>query len=116
MRAMLAAMTTGDDEQASADTSGLEVRVLEARAVDEMVAKIIAASSAPRAAESVERWLAEHPTELWTARGHDHAVVGGTLMYLHDAPDGTVIPHECHPNGRERVYTDLAHAEEAYRI
>ena len=109
---MLAAMTTG----AAESPDGVEVRILEARAVDDMVAKIVNASSAAGAAEFVRRWLAEHPTELWTARGHDHAVVGGTLMYLHDAPDGTVIPHECHPNGRERVYTDLAHAEVAYRI
>ena len=105
-------MSTGANES----PDGLDVRVLEARAVDEMVAKILGASSAPGAAKSVERWLAEHPTELWTARGHDHAVVGGTLMYLHDAPDGTVIPHECRSDGRERVYTDLAHAEVAYRI
>jgi hypothetical protein len=109
---MLAGMTTGAGES----PDGVEVRILEARAVDEMVAKILNASGAPGAAGSVERWLAEHPTELWTARGHDHAVVGGTLMYLHDAPDGTVIPHECQPDGRERVYTDLAHAEVAYRI
>jgi hypothetical protein len=109
---MLATMTTGAGES----PNDLDVRVLEARAVDEMVAKIIAASNGPGAAEAVEQWLAEHPTELWTTRGHDHAVVGGTLMYLHDAPDGTVIPHECRSDGRERVYTDLAHAEEAYRI
>jgi hypothetical protein len=109
---MLAAMATGSGES----PNDLDVRILEARAVDEMVAKIIATSNAPGAVESVERWLAEHPTELWTARGHDHAIVGGTLMYLHDAPDGTVIPHECRSDGRERVYTDLAHAEVAYQI
>jgi hypothetical protein len=99
-----------------AEPERLQVRILEERAVDEMVAKIITAAAAPGAAEAVERWLAEHPTDLWTERGHDHAVVGGTLMYLHDAPDGTVIPHECRPDGRERVYTDLAHAEVAYLI
>jgi hypothetical protein len=109
---MLATMTTGAGES----PNDLDVRILEARAVDEMVAKIIAASNAPGAAAAVEQWLAEHPTDLWTTRGHDHAVVGGTLMYLHDAPDGTVIPHECRSDGRERVYTDLAHAEMAYQI
>ena len=109
---MLATMTTGAGES----PNDLDVRILEARAVDEMVAKIITASNAPGAEEAVEQWLAEHPTELWTSRGHDHAIVGGTLMYLHDAPDGTVIPHECRPDGRERVYTDLAHAEGAYQI
>jgi hypothetical protein len=108
---MLAAMTTGAESP-----NDLDVRILEARAVDEMVAKIIAAANAPGAADSVERWLAEHPTDLWTERGHDRAIVGGTLMYLHDAPDGTVIPHECRSDGRERVYTDLAHAEVAYQI
>jgi hypothetical protein len=113
---MLAGMTTADDQPESADSAGLEVRILESRAVDEMVAKILHASAAQGAAEAVERWLAEQPSELWTARGHDHAVIGDILMYLHDAPDGTVIPHECHRGGRERVYTDLAHAEVAYRI
>jgi hypothetical protein len=107
---MLAGMTTGADES----PGELQVTILESRAVDEMVAKVVAASSAPGATEAVERWLAEHPTDLWTARGHDHALVGDTLMYLHDAPDGTVIPHVCYPDGRERVYTDLAHAELAY--
>ena len=112
---MLAGMTTGADDNGSGAPAGeLKVTILESRAVDEMVAKVLAAAAAPGAAEAVERWLAEHPTELWTARGHDHAVVGDTLMYLHDAPDGTVIPHVCYPDGRERVYTDLAHAEVAY--
>jgi hypothetical protein len=112
---MLAGMTTGADDNGSGQPlAEVQVTVLESRAVDEMVAKVVAVSSAPGAAEAVARWLGEHPTELWTARGHDHAVVGDTLMYLHDAPDGTVIPHVCYPDGRERVYTDLAHAELAY--
>ncbi len=112
---MLAGMTTGaDDNRSGKPPVELQVTILESRAVDEMVAKVVAASSAPGAAEAVERWRAEHPAELWTARGHDHAVVGDTLMYLHDAPDGTVIPHVCYADGRERVYTDLAHAELAY--
>lgn len=91
------------------------VKILEERAIDEMVAKVVSAAAAPGAAEAVERWLAEHPGELWTRIGHDHVVVGDTLMYLHDAPDGTVIPHVRHADGQEHVYTDLAHAEEAYR-
>jgi hypothetical protein len=90
------------------------VTILEARAVDEMVAKVVASAAAPGAAEAVQRWLAENPGELAARRGHDHTVVGTTLMYLHDAPDGTVIPHVRHPDGREEVYTDLAHAEVAY--
>jgi hypothetical protein len=104
-------MTTGAD-----GTERPELRILEERAVDELVGKIQNAAAAPGAAEAVERWLAEHPTELWTPRGHDHVVIGGLLMYLHDAPDGALIPHECHPDGRERVYTDLAHAETAYEL
>jgi hypothetical protein len=107
-------MTTGAGEAGTREPP--QVRILEERAVDELVAKILNAAAAPGAAEAVERWLAEHPTELWTARGHDHVVIGDTLMYLHDAPDGTVIPHECDPGGRERVYTDLAHTETAYEV
>jgi hypothetical protein len=107
-------MTTGADETGTDERP--EVRILEERAVDELVGKIQNAASAPGAAEAVEQWLAEHPTELWTSRGHDHVIIGNALMYLHDAPDGTVIPHECYPDGRERVYTDLAHAETAYEV
>jgi hypothetical protein len=107
-------MTTDAGETGTGEPP--EVRILEERAVDELVGKIQNAASAPGAAAAVEQWLAEHPTELWTARGHDHVVIGGVLMYLHDAPDGTVIPHECHADGRERVYTDLDHAEMAYEV
>jgi hypothetical protein len=47
-------------------------------------------------------------------RGHDHAVVGQTLMYLHDAPDGMLVPHARYPDGTEKVYTDALHAETAF--
>ncbi len=107
-------MTTGADGTATGEPP--EVRILEVRALDELVGKIQIAASAPGAAEAVERWLSEHPTQLWTPRGHDHVVIGDVLMYLHDAPDGALIPHECHRDGRERVYTDLAHAEVAYEV
>jgi hypothetical protein len=113
---MLGTMTTGSDPSGAEDEGGdLQVSIIESRAVDEMVGKIVAASEATGAGTAVERWLAEHPAHLWSARGHNHAVVDDTLMYLHDAPDGTVIPHVVYKDGRERVYTDLAHAEDAYR-
>ena len=41
-------------------------------------------------------------------------MVGETLMYLHDAPDGMLVPHSRYPDGSEKIYTDLAHAESAY--
>ena len=41
-------------------------------------------------------------------------MVGETLMYLHRAPDGMIIPHACYPDGTEKVYTDHLHAETAY--
>jgi hypothetical protein len=107
-------MTTGAGEAGTREPP--QLRILEGRAVDELVAKILNAAAAPGAAEAVARWRAAHPIELWTARGHDHVVIGDTLMYLHDAPDGTVIPHECNPAGRERVYTDQAHADRAYEV
>jgi hypothetical protein len=107
-------MTTGAGEAGTGEPP--QVRVLEERAVDELVAKILNAAAAPGAAEAVARWRAAHPIELWTARGHDHVVIGDTLMYLHDAPDGAVIPHECNPAGRERVYTDQTHADAAYEV
>lgn len=88
--------------------------VLEIRAVDEMVGKIRAAASAEGAEEAVDAWRAAHGDELFRDRGHDHAVVGETLMYLHDAPDGMLVPHSRYPDGSEKIYTDLAHAESAY--
>ena len=90
-----------------------EVKILETRAVDEMVGKIRAAAVAPGAAEAVARWREEHRPELWS-NGHDHVVVGSTLMYLHDAPDGMLVPHARYPDGTEKVYTDLEHAEAVY--
>ena len=93
---------------------GIEIEVLEARAVDEMVGKIRAAAAAPTAVAEVERWRAEHGDELCRDRGHDHAVVGPTLMYLHDAPDGMLVPHARYPDGTEKIYTDLEHAERAF--
>lgn len=89
----------------------VEVEILEARAVDEMVGKIRAAAVAPGAAEAVDAWRAEHGEEGWRERGHDHAVVGETLMYLHDAPDGMLVPHARYPDGTEKVYTDATHAD-----
>lgn len=93
---------------------GVEIVILEARAVDEMVGKIRAASAAATAAEAVAAWRAEHGDEHYRERGHDHAVVGETLMYLHDAPDGMLVPHAVYPDGSEKVYTDLEHAESAF--
>jgi len=93
---------------------GAEIVILEARAVDEMVGKIRAAAGLPGAAEDVDTWRSEHGDELDRERGHDHAVVGDTLMYLHDAPDGMLVPHARYPDGAEKIYTDAAHAEQVY--
>jgi hypothetical protein len=92
----------------------VEVVVLEARAIDEMVGKIREASRLPGASDAVAAWRAEHGEEALRDRGHDHAVVDRTLMYLHDAPDGMPVPHARYPDGREKVYTDATHAESAY--
>jgi hypothetical protein len=93
---------------------GVEIVILEARAVDEMVGKIRAASAAETAAAAVDAWRADHGEEHYRDLGHDHAVVGETLMYLHDAPDGLLVPHAVYPDGSEKVYTDLEHAERAF--
>ena len=93
---------------------GVEIVVLEARAVDEMVGKIRAAAAAASAAEAVDAWRAAHGDEHFRDRGHDHAVVGETLMYLHDAPDGMLVPHAAYPDGSEKVYTDIEHAGSAF--
>jgi hypothetical protein len=98
----------------SAVPDGVEIVVLEARAVDEMVGKIRAASATATAAAAVDAWRAAHGEEHYREKGHDHAVVGETLMYLHDAPDGMLVPHAVYPDGSEKVYTDLEHAETAF--
>lgn len=92
----------------------IEVVVIEARAVDEMVGKIRAAAASPGSADAVARWRAEHGDERMRAEGHDHAVVNQTLMYLHDASDGMLVPHVAYPDGSEKVYTDAAHAEAVF--
>ncbi len=92
----------------------VEVRILELRAVEEMIGKIQAASALPGAADAVQQWRDEHGEEHWRERGHDHAVVGQTLMYLHDAPDGVLVPHARYPDGSEKIYTDAEHADSLF--
>ncbi len=94
--------------------NGFTVEVLPGNVIDDMVGKIREAAGQPGAAAAVARWRAEHGRELWHGRGHDFAVVGQTLMYLHDAPDGTLVPHSRYPDGTEKIYTDDAHAGEAW--
>ncbi len=55
-----------------------------------------------------------HGDERYRDIGHDHAVVGDTLMYLHDAPDGMLVPHARYPDGTEKIYTDLTHADAVF--
>ena len=90
--------------------NGFTVEVLQTSVIDEMVGKIREAAGRPGAAEAVARWRAEHGRELWHTRGHEFAVVGQTLRYLHDGPDGMLVPHSRYPDGREKVYVDDAHA------
>ena len=35
-------------------------------------------------------------------------------MYLHDAPDGMLVPHARYPDGSEKIYTDALHAESLF--
>jgi hypothetical protein len=95
-------------------TADAEIVILETRAVDEMVGKIRAAAAAPTAADAVDQWHAAHGADGEHTAGHDFAVVGETLMYLHDAPDGLLVPHVRYPDGREKIYTDQAHADAVF--
>lgn len=89
----------------------IKITILPIQAVDEMVFKIVEAAKHPNSVTLVAAWRVEHGTEIWVEVGHDHAVVGNDLMYLHDAPDGTLIPHRCRPDGTEEIFTDAAHAK-----
>jgi hypothetical protein len=91
----------------------VRVEVLDVAAVDDMAGKVQAAGSRPGMRDEVRQWRAEH--DVATADdGFSFAVVGETLMYLHRAPDGMIIPHAAYPDGTEKVYTDHSHAEAAY--
>jgi hypothetical protein len=91
----------------------VEVNVIERRAVDEMVAKIQTTASMPGMAATVDVWRQEHAVDP-SPTGFSFIVAGTSLMYLHRARDGTVIPHVCESDGRELVYTDITHAADAY--
>jgi hypothetical protein len=100
-----------DDNDANVELEGVTIEVYDPLVIDEMVGKIRAASAAPGADDAVDAWRAAHGAERFADIGHDHAVVGETLMYLHDAPDGTLVPHARYPDGTEKIYTDPQHAD-----
>ena len=91
-----------------------ELVILSGGVIEDMVGKVREAASAPGARDAVARWRAAHGKELWHERGHDFAVVGQTLMYLHDGPDGMLVPHARYPDGTEKLYSDAAQAAEIY--
>ena len=92
----------------------VQVEILDVAAVDQMAGKIQAAGELPETGEQVREWREKHPEATTHPEGYSFVVVGETLMYLHTAPDGMIIPHACYPDGTEKVYTDHLHAEEAY--
>jgi len=99
------------DDTADGAMDGVAIEILDPLVIDEMVGKVRAAAAASGASEAVDAWRAAHGAERFSAIGHDHAVVGETLMYLHDAPDGTLVPHARYPDGSEKIYTDPQHAD-----
>lgn len=92
-------------------TSDVKVTVLPFHAVEEKVHKIQLAAAAPSAPAAVAAWRERHGHERWADIGHHHVVVGRDLMYLHNAPDGTLVPHLRTPDGAEELFTDAAHAD-----
>ena len=91
----------------------VQVEILDVAAVDDMAGKVQSAAGRPEMNHKVRRWRDKH--RVTTAKdGYSFAVVGETLMYLHDAPDGMLVPHARYPDGNEKIYTDLAHAESAF--
>jgi len=92
----------------------VRVEVLDVAAVDQMAGKVQAAAARPEMSDTVRRWRETNPVAAKQSDGFSFAVVGETLMYLHRAPDGMIIPHACYPDGTEKVYTDHVHATTAY--
>jgi hypothetical protein len=96
-----------------ADRRDVRVEILDVAAVDDMAGKVQSAAGRPEMNHKVRTWREKH--RVTTAKdGYSFAVVGETLMYLHRAPDGMIIPHASYPDGTEKVYTDHDHAEAAY--
>jgi hypothetical protein len=102
---------TGESSQPEGELGDVKVTILPFQAVEEMVDKIVHSAAAAGAADAVTAWREEHGHERWADIGHDHVVVGRDLMYLHDAPDGTPVPHLRRPDGVEELFTDAAHAD-----
>jgi hypothetical protein len=105
---------SGTAESSRSDEyEGLEIviTVLPFQAVDEMINKVIHAAARAEAATAVAAWRQQHGQERWADIGHHHCVVGRDLMYLHDCPDGTLVPHLRQPDGREELFTDAAHVD-----
>ena len=92
----------------------VRVEVLDVAAVEQLAGKVEAAAARPETADEVRQWREVNPGAATTPDGYAFAVVGESLMYLHRAPDGMIIPHACYPDGTEKVYTDLLHAQAAY--
>ena len=90
----------------------VQVEVLDLAAVEDMAGKVRAVGELPQMSDEVRRWRDDHAVTP-SPGAHSFVVVGETLMYLHSAPDGTVLPHACYPDGTEKVYTDFLHAESA---
>ncbi len=96
-----------------ADRRQVQVEVLDLAAVEDMAGKVRAVGELPQMWEEVRRWREEHALTP-SPEAHSFAVVGEALMYLHSAPDGTMLPHAVYPDGTEKVYTDFVHSESAY--
>ena len=92
----------------------VQVEVLDVSAVEQMAGKVQSAAARPEMSDKVRRWRERNHSAARESDGFSFAVVGETLMYLHRAPDGMIIPHACYPDGTGKVYTDHLHAEAAY--
>lgn len=87
------------------------IRVLPYQALEEMIHKIIQASGREQADDEVDAWREQYGMERYPEIGHHHVIVGRDLMYLHDCPDGFLVPHVRRPDGTEEMYTDDAHVD-----
>jgi len=91
-----------------------EIVVLDSRAIEEMIGKIADVAAQPHTEHELAAWRAKNGREHATAAARSYAVVGETLMFLHTCPDGVVVPFTIYPDGSTKIYTDHAHAGEAF--
>jgi hypothetical protein len=91
-----------------------EIVVLGQQAINDLVGKVADVAAQPHTEHELAAWRAKNGREHTTETARSYAVVGETLMFLHKCADGVLVPLAIYPDGHTKIYTDHAHATEAF--